>query len=128
MKHLGKKRGITCRQCSGCGGDLGDRYKKQRYCKSCHAKHMREHRPKHSEMPPLAKKKANARSYANVYLYRGALIKENCKMCGSKKVQMHHEDYNKPLQVTWLCRQCHLKHHQNENSSNLLSLGRLGHP
>lgn len=122
MKHIGKKHGIISRQCSGCGGDLGDRYGKQRYCKACHAKHMRENRPKHSDLPPLAKKKAIARAYAHVYRDRGALVKENCKMCGAEDTQMHHDDYNKPLEVTWLCRPCHLKHHQNEASSDLLRL------
>lgn len=31
-----------------------------------------------------------------------------CAQCGSnKRVQAHHEDYSKPLEVTWLCEACH---------------------
>jgi hypothetical protein len=32
-----------------------------------------------------------------------------CEWCGLNiaKLEKHHEDYSKPLQVTWLCRACH---------------------
>lgn len=30
------------RACSKCGGDLGDRYGKQRWCLTCHAANMRD--------------------------------------------------------------------------------------
>ncbi len=41
----------------------------------------------------------------------GILTRDYCS-CGSKsKSHGHHEDYNKPLQVIWVCPACHLKIH-----------------
>lgn len=84
----------------------------QRWCNDCHAEYMRENRPKYSELTEEQRKKVNARSYANVYKNRGKLIQEKCKFCGSPDTEMHHHDYDKPLDVEWLCRDCHLEHHQ----------------
>lgn len=122
MKHFGKSKGVLSRECSKCHGDLGDRYGKQRYCRGCHAANMRANRPKHKDLKPEARKKANARAYTHEYVRRGVIKKNPCK-CGSEKVEAHHHDYDKPLEVTWLCRKCHLEHHKNESSSNNLSLG-----
>lgn len=37
----------------------------------------------------------------------------NCSKCGVfGDVDGHHEDYSKPLEVLWLCRQCHANIHQ----------------
>lgn len=58
--------------------------------------------------------KDNCRSYAGVYLRRGKLIKQLCIKCGSNKVEMHHEDYAKPLNIVWLCRKCHLLLHKSQ--------------
>jgi hypothetical protein len=73
---------------------------------------MRRTRPKHSELPEPARRKANARSYANVYLRRGKLKRAPCEVCGHRKAEMHHRDYAKPLAVRWLCRLCHLFKHR----------------
>ena len=81
------------------------------YCRPCHAEYMREHRPKHSELSDDQRKRANCRSYANVYKKRGLLIKSPCEDCGDENSQMHHEDYDEPLEVVWLCRSCHLTRH-----------------
>ena len=74
---------------------------------------MRKNRSRHSELSDEQRLKANSRSYANVYKGRGKLVSGPCENCGGK-AQMHHDDYEKPLSVVWLCRPCHLEHHKNE--------------
>lgn len=112
-QHFGKQKGVKTRSCSKCGGDLGVRFGKQSYCKSCHAKYMREHRPKYKDLPEEAKKKANARSYTREYIKRGYIKRKPCEVCGAK-AEAHHDDYDKPTEIRWLCRQHHLEHHRKE--------------
>lgn len=43
----------------------------------------------------------------------GVLIRAyNCEKCNVEEYTVaHHEDYNKPLSVNWLCRSCHRRIH-----------------
>lgn len=41
----------------------------------------------------------------------GTLVRQPCEKCGDEKVEAHHDDYSKPLEVRWLCRKHHLEHH-----------------
>lgn len=103
-------------KCASCGTDHGRfrdyaHTKPAAYCLACHAKYARENRPKHSELSPEQRKKANARAYANTYQRRGKLQPMACLECGAEKAQKHHPDYDFPLMVEWLCKTCHVKHH-----------------
>lgn len=43
---------------------------------------------------------------------RNLLQPQACQRCGStKNLLAHHEDYNKPLSVIWLCNGCHQQLH-----------------
>jgi hypothetical protein len=83
----------------------------QRYCRECKNRYARANGKKHADLSPEAKAKANARSYANTYKGRGKLTPEPCAECGNTQVQMHHDDYEKPLDVVWLCKSCHIAFH-----------------
>lgn len=37
----------------------------------------------------------------------GRLVKQPCEVCGVAKVEAHHNDYSKPLEVRWLCNLHH---------------------
>ena len=75
-------------------------------CLACHAAYMREWRKTHPLNAEQRRKDA-ARSYAGVYKRRGKLIPQPCAICGSPNVEMHHPDYDRPLEVVWLCKPHH---------------------
>ncbi len=54
-----------------------------------------------------------ARKMVSGALTLGILIRPlNCSKCLKEcKPEGHHPDYSKPLEVIWLCRQCHNKEH-----------------
>lgn len=53
-----------------------------------------------------------ARSRLNEALKRGLVTKPAQCQCGSLKVEAHHENYEMPLLVKWLCRACHADIHR----------------
>lgn len=106
-------------------------------CKDCHKLRMKMRRltnprvqdydrERHKTDPERARKirenaaKWNAKNplgYRAHYLVTnavrdGRLKKTPCVICGTdKRVHGHHKDYSKPLDVTWLCTQCHQRVH-----------------
>ena len=55
------------------------------------------------------------------YLKRHSLKPEPCERCGDDKSQAHHEDYSKPLDVMWLCSQCHADRHKEIRDEEMVS-------
>lgn len=53
--------------------------------------------------------KNRARQKINNLIRSGTLEKLPCQICGETKVEAHHTDYRKPLEVQWLCRTHHLE-------------------
>ncbi len=61
-----------------------------------------------------------AQGMAEKAIARGILIPEPCEICGANgvmkdgrnEVQAHHDDYNQPLEVRWLCQAHHHEWHK----------------
>lgn len=67
------------------------------------------------------KLKSKAKRMVAWAIERGDLIRpEACEQCGGNTggIEGHHCDYDKPLDVMWLCRWCHKKWHL-ENGKGL---------
>ena len=61
-------------------------------------------------------RKANPEKYAahmalNNAVRDGRVAKRACVVCGEKKVEAHHHDYSRPLDVIWLCPVHHRQLH-----------------
>lgn len=74
------------------------------------------------------KHKKNAHLKVSRAVMNGTIRREyNCSKCNSDfKVEAHHEDYSKPLEVVWLCSKCHHARHveirNEQRANNSLSL------
>ena len=57
--------------------------------------------------------KIRARKLLGRAVSSGVIKKLPCEKCGViEDVHGHHEDYSKPLEVNWLCRQHHTEEHR----------------
>lgn len=56
--------------------------------------------------------KWKARQKVEYAVRSGKMKKLPCRDCGAKKVNAHHPDYSKPLEVIWLCPPHHRLEHQ----------------
>ncbi|AXN57959.1 hypothetical protein [Acinetobacter phage ABPH49] len=56
-------------------------------------------------------KKYKAHNAVNNALRDGRITKGPCEICGAEKSVGHHDDYDKPLEVRWLCQGHHKQWH-----------------
>lgn len=117
------------KKCTVCGQakELSEFYVRNRskdglesYCKGCdkarvknwqsnNSDWVREKDRKYKKKYP---EKVKAAEMANYAIKTGRLKKQPCEVCGEKNVHAHHDDYSEPLEVRWLCPQCHVDHHE----------------
>jgi hypothetical protein len=57
-------------------------------------------------------KKYKAHQAVGRAISKGLLIPRPCEVCGNDQVHGHHCDYNKPLEVVWLCSEHHVAWHK----------------
>ncbi len=59
------------------------------------------------------------RRILNCAVISGKVIKpSNCSECGRiRKITAHHDDYSKPLEVRWLCHECHGRQTVKDNGN-----------
>lgn len=131
------------KKCFKCGEDkdLSEFYKEKKMkdgyfnkCKECYKHDVRENRKKNveyyreydrkrgnrqpcdyqAEYRKRFPKKYKAQTMIGNAIRDKKLFKEPCEVCGCEKVHAHHDDYDKPLNVRWLCpahhSQWHAKH------------------
>ena len=55
-----------------------------------------------------------ARSITYNAIRRGELVRASkCENCGkNQNIEAHHDDYNKPMSIRWLCKNCHGEWHR----------------
>jgi hypothetical protein len=58
------------------------------------------------------KRRGAAHSAVSRAIRKGDLVRSCCERCGDPKSVAHHEDYDAPLDVTWLCQPCHKQRHK----------------
>ena len=73
--------------------------------------------------------KSKAHAAVQYAVRKGTLVApERCQHCdGACKLESHHEDYSKPLEVLWLCHACHMRRHGRTLRPNGVLVGeRIG--
>jgi len=93
-------------------------------CSECNIAQIKKYREKPKQKQKiqnalyLDKKKNKKHHLARWRLHsaikKGAITRDPCEVCGEVKTEAHHEDYDKPLDVTWLCRRCHCAFHRKK--------------
>lgn len=107
----GSRSGPHRRKCRHCGQTFYCKRKAYRkrwgvYCSwSCRNKHIRVADPTPEQVRRWAGKKVECAIAA------GRLKRQPCAVCGSHESHAHHPDYSRPLDVIWLCRLHHNRHH-----------------
>ena len=104
--------------CPRCGQSREPELTKQCYCRKCNreysAQWRKANRPKQHKEPKTTKqKKAICRALSGINKKNGVLIPpELCSKCNQPKpLEMHHMNYDDPLSVVWICKQCHADLH-----------------
>lgn len=94
--------------CPDCNTALHSKYMKTKKGRISRDKAAKKSYLKHKE-------KSYARYLLNATLKKGKIKRPTkCSACKQKKkLDAHHEDYTKPLEVIWMCRLCHIRHHKN---------------
>lgn len=89
-------------ECPRCGETQKDAWFNRKICCSCRTKEEKDitNGPKGIAWRTVIKS-----------LRIGNIARLPCEVCGAEKVDAHHDDYSKPLEVRWLCRRHHRLHH-----------------
>lgn len=65
-----------------------------------------------------------ARSDVHKALRNGDIKKKPCEICGVIQVEAHHNNYSKPLEIIWLCKDHHLMVGMRFTEYELLTLSK----
>ena len=114
-------RKLVC-ECGWCERCLKREYARERYRWPGQADEQRERVKRYqaeNRDEILARRRANpwvepdpAKTKARKQARQLNRFRQPCERCGSEESEKHHPDYEKPLEVIWLCRPCHGLEHR----------------
>ena len=111
------EKGITKKHqdglCPKCGEARPN--KNWAYCLPCNNAQSAKWKRENEVLTEEGKFRKKVRMLTRYAVRSGKLYEQPCEVCGENKVEAHHDDYNKPLEVRWLCRKHHDEHHKNEH-------------
>jgi len=101
-KNYAKKdgHGSICKQC--------DAIREKLRIRVDHAKHQEAWKKRNPE-------KFEAHKILQRSVRKKLIEKTECFVCGDEKVEAHHADYDRPLDVIWMCRLHHRETHKMFN-------------
>lgn len=121
QKRIGRPRSCFCGECRRC--KHAD-YMREYYRRASIEKRrawvagrnplsvIRNERKRTRNQDPEFRRRESARHKARRAVKNGLIEKKACERCGSDRAQAHHEDYDKPLEVNWLCPLHHSERHR----------------
>jgi hypothetical protein len=121
-----KGRNPLCSKCHAIKQNRSDQYchecralmKRERYARMKlnpeFMKLQRDRDLKKFQENAMNRLKKNCREATHRLLKSGKLLKGNCEICSFKDVEAHHDDYNDPFNVKWLCKKHHALHHSQK--------------
>ncbi len=114
-------RGYACKECESNRfkkrrGILGEALKERERIRYWNHRDVmlernRQTYRRHGKKPPDPLKE-KARQITKYAVKVGHITRRPCEVCSSTKVEVHHPDYNKPLEIMWLCKKHHAEWHR----------------
>lgn len=127
-KHIRSKTGVRT-QCKICtnkansvyqkserGRETAKRHRETETCRST----QRRLKQKYYKDPEL-RRRMRVRQATNNAIRGGTLKRLPCERCGDEKSEAHHDDYDKPLKVRFLCGKHHKEHHTKMKANDQIA-------
>ena len=117
------QRTLSCSECRERKSSLRravNNARSEAYNKSPRGREKRRERYLRIRSSPELRKRARAHAAVYKAVKRGDLQRpDSCPVCGSseRRIEGHHKDYSKPLEVDWVCSQCHADIHRDQQTS-----------
>ena len=91
----------------------------RKYDSEQYKKHPERERARRKRYQDKYPERIKANGKLNRVVKRGLIIKLPCNVCKDVKTVAHHDDYNKPLDVIWLCEIHHKERHRLINNGTI---------